>query len=435
MKKQIIKISACALAAAAGILLSGCQAGNHTSAKSGNPAGKAGETTVTAWAWGPNVNIPALTLAGAAYQKEHPGISLQVLEMGQSDVVQKMNAVLGSGSTKGLPNIVLVEDYRAATFLQAYPHAFVPLQQAVDMSQFLRYKQFLKGPEGEQYGLPFDIGTSVLYYRKDIIEKAGYTEADMQDLTWNRYMDMAKTVSKKTGVKMLAMDPADLTLIRSILQSEGIWYEDQAGGWENLDNAQMKKALTINTDLLKSDYVKIVSEWSQFIGSANNGDVATVPQGCWFTGNIMKEASQSGEWRVAPMPHLDGVKACGSTGGSSWYVLNGVPGESTALDLLASTLGSSTKLYEDYMKETGTTTSFLPVKSTEIYEKGNDFFGGQKIYSDFMTWANTVPTVNYGASTYQAEDILKVAVQDILSGSTVDGALKKAQQQADSQIR
>lgn len=431
MKKQIMKISALALAA--GILLNGCQSESSASAENSN--GKAGGTTLTAWAWGPNVNIPALTLAGAAYEKEHPGISLEVLEMGQSDVVQKMNAVLGSGSTKGLPNIVLVEDYRAATFLQAYPHAFVPIQQAVDMSQFLSYKQFLKDADGEQYGLPFDIGASVLYYRKDIIEKAGYTDADMQDMTWRQYMDMAKTVSEKTGVKMLAMDPADLTLVRSILQSGGAWYEDQSSEKVNLDNDKMKTALTINTDLLKSGYAKIVSEWSQFIGSANNGDVATVLQGCWFTGNIMKEASQSGQWRVAPMPHTDGIKACGSTGGSSWYVLKGVPGEAAAVDFLASTLGSSTMLYEDYMKETGTTTSFLPVKSTEIYKKGNDFFGGQTIYADFMDWADTVPTVNYGASTYQAEDILKVAVQNILSGSTVDGALLKAQEQADSQIQ
>lgn len=433
MKKKKMRISVLALAAA-GALLSGCHAGSSGQG-TGSKEGKTGGETITAWAWGPNVNIPALTLAGEAYQKDHPGVSLQVLEMGQSDVVQKMNAVLGSGSTKGLPNIVLVEDYRAATFLQAYPQAFVPLQNAVDMSKFMVYKQFLKGANGEQYGLPFDIGTSVLYYRKDLIEKAGFTDADMQDLTWNQYMDMAKTVSEKTGVKMLPMDPADLTLVRSILQSEGTWYEGKDGANVNLDNDDVKRALTIDTDLLKSDTVKIVSEWSQFIGSANNGEVATVPQGCWFTGNIMKEASQSGQWRVAPMPHLDGVRACGSTGGSSWYVLKGVPGEETAVDLLASTLGSSTGLYEEYMKETGTTTSFLPVKSTDIYKKGSDFFGGQTIYTDFMNWADTVPVVNYGAGTYQAEDILKVAVQDILSGSTVDEALKKAQQQADSQIQ
>lgn len=429
MRKLIKKILPFALAAAACAGIAGCGAKKEAPAEN---------TTVklTAWAWGPNVNIPAIKLAGEMYSKTHPEVSLEVLEIAQDDVVQKMNAALGSGSTKGLPNIVLVEDYKAPTFLQAYPDAFVPLEKAVDMSKFVSYKQFLKGSGGEQYGIPFDIGTAVLYYRKDLIEEAGYTEADMQNLTWDDFEKIGNAVKEKTGINMIPLDPADLGLVRMILQSKGVWYVDPDGNSVDLDNENMKEALTISTDLLKSDSTKIISEWSQFIGSVNSGDVATAPQGCWFTGNIIKEASQSGLWRVAPLPHTsDSNGAYGSSGGSSWYVLNGVEGQEKAVDLLAATLGSSTEFYEEYMKETGTTTSFIPVRSQDIYKQGSDFFGGQAIYKDFIDWADKIPVVNYGADTYQIEDILKVAVQDIMGGMSVDDALKKAQQQADAQIQ
>ena len=40
----------------------------------------------------------------------------EIVENAQEDIVQKLNTALGSGTTKGLPNIVLIEDYRAQSF-------------------------------------------------------------------------------------------------------------------------------------------------------------------------------------------------------------------------------------------------------------------------------------------------------------------------------
>ena len=55
------------------------------------------------------------------------------------------------------------------------------------------------------YGVPFDSGVTALFYRKDLIEQAGYTEADMQDITWEKYIEIGKAVKEKTGVAMCTL--------------------------------------------------------------------------------------------------------------------------------------------------------------------------------------------------------------------------------------
>lgn len=51
--------------------------------------------------------------------------------MSQDDIVQKLNTALASGNTEGLPNIVLIEDYRIQGYLTSYPDAFANLSAIV----------------------------------------------------------------------------------------------------------------------------------------------------------------------------------------------------------------------------------------------------------------------------------------------------------------
>ena len=68
------------------------------------------------------------------------------------------------------------------------------LTSEINYDNFAAYK---KGPmtlEGKSYGIPWDNGAAVIYYRKDMIEQAGYTEEDMQDLTWSQFIEMGRKI-------------------------------------------------------------------------------------------------------------------------------------------------------------------------------------------------------------------------------------------------
>lgn len=151
---------------------------------------------ITAWAWDPKFNIAALELAEKSYDGEEE-VELKIIENAQDDIISKLNTGLGSGTMKGMPNIVLIEDYRAQSFLQSYPDVFYDLSDYLNAEDFADYKIEPTSLDGKMYGLPFDTGVTGLFIRTDILEEAGYTVEDFKDITWDEYIEMGKDIREK----------------------------------------------------------------------------------------------------------------------------------------------------------------------------------------------------------------------------------------------
>ena len=80
-------------------------------------AAKADDKTITVWAWDDTFNIKAANMAKERYLKDHPDVTINVVSVAQDDVVQKLNTSLSSGTYDGLPNVVLIEDYKIQNYL------------------------------------------------------------------------------------------------------------------------------------------------------------------------------------------------------------------------------------------------------------------------------------------------------------------------------
>lgn len=396
-----------------------------------------GETVnITAWAWDPNFNIRALNYAKDLYDGEID-LDLEVIENAQDDIVQRLNTGLSSGTTQGMPNIVLIEDYRAQSFLQAYPDAFYPITDYVVFEDFAPYKIEATSYAGDVYGLPFDTGVSGLYVRVDLLEEAGYTFEDIVDVTWSEYTEIGKAVKEATGKDMLTLDPNDNGLMRIMIQSAGSWYFEEDGQTPYL---AANEALAASFEALKAlfdaNIVRLNSDWSQFVGAFNNGDVATVPTGNWITPSVMAEESQSGDWRVAPIPRLevDGATHASNLGGSSFYVLN-QDGKEAAATFLSNTFGGSLEFYDTLITEMGAIGTYLPGLESEAYDMEVEFFGNQQIYNEFVQWTEEIPAVEYGIHTYAVDDIMIVEFQNYLNGQDLSTVLERAQSQAETQLQ
>lgn len=413
---------------------------NETNDNAGDAAqaGTDDSQEITIWAWDKNFNIKALNIAKEIYMKDHPKAKINVVEYAQADIVQKLNTGFGSGSAKGLPNAVLIEDYRAQSFLQAFPDMFTDLTSSINSSDFAQYKIGPTSLNGKNYGLPFDSGVTGLFVRTDYLEKAGYKVSDLQNITWDQYVEIGKKVKAATGKNMLGLDPNDLGIIRTMIQTAGSWYMDKDGKKPYLaDNAALKEAFNVYKNMVKGNIVKPVSDWSQYLAAFNSGDVASVPTGNWISASIKSQADQSGKWAVVPIPRLAGQQGsvnASNLGGSSWYVLN-VPGKEAASDFMAKTFGSSSELYQKLVTDIGAIGTYAPATSGDAYTQEDPFYNNQKILTDFANWTNQIPRVNYGSSTYAIEDILVVEMQNFLNGKSVEDVLKDAQQQADAQMQ
>jgi len=423
-----------ALLLATMLIVSACSSGDKKNEGAAEGGGSAATDKLVVWAWDANFNVKAMNLAKEAYGGD---AEIQIIENAQDDIVQRLNTGMSSGTTRGLPNIVLIEDYRAQSFLQAYPDMFYPITDSFKVADFADYKLGPTSVDGKQYGLPFDSGVAGLFVRTDYLEQAGYSIDDLQNITWDQYIEIGTKVKEATGKDWISLDPNDLGILRMMIQAAGSWYVKEDGKTPDLkDNAPLKEAFEVYKKMMDANIVRIHSDWSQFVANYNSGDVASVPTGNWFTSSIMAGEDQAGKWAVAPMPKLSQNDAVNATnlGGSSWYVLN-IDGKEKAAEFLGATFGSNVDLYQKLVTEISAIGTYKPAAEGEAYKSGNDFFGGQHLISDFATWTTEIPNVNYGMNTYAIEDLLVVEMQSYLNGKAVDQALADAQSQAETQIK
>lgn len=201
-----------------------------------------------------------------------------------------------------------------------------------------------------------------------------------------------------------------------MIQTAGSWYLEEDGKTPNIaDNKALKEAFQIYKKMVDAGIFKETTDWSQYVGALNSGEIVETATGNWITPSIKAEPSQSGKWAIAPIPRLsiDGSVNASNLGGSSWYILN-VDGKEEAAKFLAETFGKNIDMYQELATEVGAIGTYIPATKGEAYQTADEFFGGQKTISDFTTWMEEVKPVNYGMHTYAIEDILANEMQKYL---------------------
>ena len=392
---------------------------------------------ITVWAWDPNFNVAIMNEAGEQYTAKNPGTTIKVVDFSKDEVEQKLHTMLASGVTSSLPDVVLIEDYNAQMYLQSYPGSFAPLTSKVDYTNFAPYKLGLMTVNKEVYGVPFDSGVTGMYYRTDILAKAGFSEKDMENITWDRFIEIGLQVKEKTGISLLGNDPSDLGLLRIMMQTAGVWYFNEDGSLNIKDNDALKEAVRVFKDLHVLNVARPTVGWSEWVGVVNSGQVASITSGVWITASVHAAADQSGKWAVAPTPRLnvEGAVNSSNLGGSSWYVLNSSNEKEQAIDFLNATYASGVEFYETILTNQGAVGSYLPAGSAPAYQQEDPYFAGQKIYADFANWIGEIPKVNYGMYTYEVDAAIAAQLPSIMQGMPIEKALENVEAQLKYQIQ
>jgi lactose/L-arabinose transport system substrate-binding protein len=396
-------------------------------------------TTVNIWCWDTNFNGAAMREAAARYNKDHPDVTINIdVSMSQDDIRQKLQTQLLANNTQGLPDIVLIQDDVAQKYLQSFPGAFVPLGDSIDMSQFAQYKVAAATHDGKAYSLPFDSGVTGLFYRTDYLDQAGYKADDLQDIDWDKLIEIGKNVKAKTGHNLFGLDLNGDGLIRIMMQSAGAWYFNQDGSLNIVDNAPLKAALTTYGKIWQADIVKPVSGWTDFTGAFTSGDTVGTIDGAWMVGTIKSKPEQSGKWGVAPTPKLAGVDSAthySNEGGSSWYVLSSGPGKDAAVDFLKTIWAGDKDFYQKILVGQGAVGTWLPARDGDAYKSSDEFFGGQPVWANFSDWLAKIPGVDYGTFTAEVDAAVVAQLPAIAKGGSVDDALKAINDQAQQQMQ
>lgn len=396
------------------------------------------EVTLTVWAWDPSFNISIMNRAADIYMADHSNVKFEVMELAKADVEQKLHTTLASKTTEGLPDIVLIEDYNAQKYLTSYPGAFADVTDSFDFADFAAYKNEILSLDGKMYGIPFDSGVAGMFYRKDILEEAGYTADDLKNITWDEYIEIGKAVKEKTGKAMLGFEKSDGGLMRIMMQSAGQWYFDEQGNSIVSSSEVIKEAIETYKKIVDADIAKPTAGWDEWVGSVNSGEVATITTGVWIVGSVKGGVDQSGSWDVAPVPRLNNSasKNASNLGGSSWYVLNDTPNRDIAIDFMKTVYGSDSEFYQQILMNNGAIGSYLPAFEGDAYATPDEFFGDKAIYQDLSAWASEIPKVNYGSYTYEADSAVMAQMDAYVTGGiSLEDMLAAAEAQLANQLQ
>lgn len=393
------------------------------------------KTPITIWAWDPNFNISIMKDAAEVYKQSHPDVEFNIVEMAKADVEQKLHTNLAARTTEGLPDIVLIEDYNGPKYLNSYPGQFADLTSAINQDNFLDAKVDVAKIDGKYYSMPFDSGVAGFFYRTDMLAKAGYSAADLNNITWDEFCDIAKDYKEKTGNYFFANSKSDGGLFRIMLQSNGSWYFDNDGNPYIKDNKSVAEAMRIYKRFIDEDLALPTNGWTEWVGAINDSKVPTITTGVWIIGSIKAAADQSGKWAVAPCPKLsqNGTNAS-NLGGSSWYVLENGNNKDQAIDFLNTVYGSNVDFYQNILVKNGAMGSYIPAFTGANYSKADEFFGGQKVYEILSEYAEEIPAVNVGEYTYEADAAVMGNMEAYYNGQSLSDTLNAIEAQLKNDI-
>lgn len=400
---------------------------------------KTTQEQIIIWTWDETFNVKAAKKAATLYEEEHPELMIQVITKEREEIQTDIKNLLSAELYEDLPDIIMLEDYDVQEMLAQFDDEFVDLTDRMNYDKFVDYKRKLCSRNDRMYGIPFDSGTAALFYRVDLLEQAGYTEEDMQNLTWEKYIEIGEDVYRKTGIPMLTLDPTDFPLVRVIMQSCGSWYVREDGVSVDIENnPALYQAMEIYRQLLESNVGTSVNGWNEFISAFQQGKVASVISGGWIISNIKARPEQEGLWRIAPIPVLTGNQnavAASNVGGSGWYVLKNSVHSEAATDFIIAMFGENDTLLDQLITEIGIVPAVKNPTVLTNYGREDPYFGGQQVTKLLTELETRIPVVNYGSKTYEIEDILEAEFQNVLVDDDLQTCLQRVQEKAEAVAR
>lgn len=387
---------------------------------------------LTVWTWDPNFNVYAIKKAAELYAKDHPGFTVEVTEVLSDDIEAKLTTIASAGDLSTLPDVFLMQDNSFKKYATYYPELFTDLTNSgIDFSEFAESKAAYSTLDGKHYGIPFDNGAVINCVRTDYLEKAGFTAADFNDITWEEYIEKGKIVRDKAGVPMLTAQAGSPDQLLIMLYSAGAALFKDDGSVYISDNDILKKCMDLYVTMVKEKILVEVTDWDQYIASINNGTTVSAMQGCWIMASVVAQPDQSGKWSVINMPKLSGIDGAtnySANGGSSWAISSNCANTDLAIDFFKKTFAGSTELYDDLISK-GALATWAPAADSETYNQPVDFFNGEHVYATIVDFSTRIPSYATSPFHYDARDAVGVALSNIIQrGADMDKELKSAQE-------
>jgi len=290
----LVALLALVLAAVA----AGCGGGDEEGTGGGTGAeAEAASGEITVWAMG--AEGEKLSVLAEDFMQDNPGIKVKVTPIAW-DVAHDKLLTSVAGQTS--PDVSQMGTTWMGEFATTGALAEVP--ETIDQGAFFESAKETGVVDGKTFGVPWYVETRVLYYRTDIAEKAGITEAPQN---WDELKAMARAMKEKGGAKY------------GISLSPNNWQELMPFVWQNGGEILSGEEFTFDAPEVVEAIEYYQSFFKDGLTSPSVPEGFDVTQGfvagthpMFFSGpwhiSLIKDqggAKLEGKWAIAKMPEKE----------------------------------------------------------------------------------------------------------------------------------
>ncbi|WP_152047135.1 extracellular solute-binding protein [Aureimonas psammosilenae] len=298
--------------------------------------------TVTIWSW--DVAAKALEAVVPKFNEKYPDVTVKIEDVGNQPTYDRGLAGCAAGGT-GMPDIYTVENQESEVFWARFPECFrdVKAMLGPDADALLGKFPAFKLAEltvGEKvYAMPWDSGPIVLFYRRDMFEKAGVDVATIE--TWDDFVEAGKKiVAANEGAKLVSTN-GDTTWFRMLANQTGCAMFDPEAQNVTISQPACVQALEGVGKVAKAGLF-LQANWGETLQAINADKLAASIYGGWYEGSLRGAApQQSGKWGIALMPAFEkGGSRASNLGGSALAIPTASQNPEAALAFLRFAVGT-----------------------------------------------------------------------------------------------
>ena len=360
------------------------------------------------------------------YTAAHPNVTIEMVDLGSTDYQTVLGTQL-SGSDASF-DVVTIKDVPGLVTL-ANKGVLEPLDEliakdGIDLSVYSGITDQIKVND-TLYELPFRRDIWVLYYNKDVFDKAG-VEYPTNDMTWEEYDEIARKLTDTTpGAEVYG---AHYHTWRSTIQLLGVLDGKHSiiDGSYDFTKPYYDMVLAQQADGVCMDYATLKTQGLHYSAAFYQGNIGMMNMGSWFIPTLIEkvkdgEAAAAANWGIVKYPHAEGVEP-GSTLATitALAIPTSAPNKDAAWDFVKFVSGSEGA---DIMAGTGNT----PAMSSEAINSKiaeMDGFPTDANSKDALTAANAYLEMPANEKSSEIETVLNEQHDAIMNEiSTVDEAI------------
>jgi multiple sugar transport system substrate-binding protein len=270
------------------------------------------------WAMGREGEV--VTALIPEFERTHPGVRVEVQQLPWTAAHEKL---LTAFAGEVMPDVFQLGN----TWIPEFEvlNALAPLDGYVRTSAVVRQDDYFPGiwdtnvVDGNLWGLPWYVDTRVMFYRQDLLKRAGFNTPPQTWADWMKAMTAIKRiVGPDNYAILLPSDEFEPLLALALQQNEPLLRDGDRYG--NFRSAGFQRSLQLYADMYTQKLAplnRITNVYHEF----GMGYVSFYISGPWNMGEFKRRlpAEQQGKWMTAILPGPTGPVAS-VAGGSSLVV-------------------------------------------------------------------------------------------------------------------